>query len=124
ADKPLWEKLSLCWHNHFATSLKKVGVGRYMMNQYKTLRGGAAGDFSALTLAVATDPAMMIWLDTRFNGKDGPNENFARELMERFTMGPGTFSESDVAESARCFTGWTIEGDGYRVDASHHDFGT
>jgi len=123
SEKPLWEKLTWFWHGHFATSLRKVGNARYMLNQNKTLRADAAGDFPSLALAMAGDPAMMEWLDSESNVQGRPNENFARELMELFTLGPGVYTETDVGEGARCFTGWRIDGTGYRVDPRLHDNG-
>src|SRR5204863_2216964 len=116
ADKPLWEKLTWCWHGHFATSLQKVGRAGAMLQQNKTLRAKGIGDFTSLTLAVAGDPAMMLWLDSESNVKGDPNENFARELMELFTLGAGVYAETDVSEGARCFTGWRIDVSGYLAD--------
>ena len=123
ADKPLMEKLTWFWHGHFATSFLKVGRLAAMLQQNKTLRASGPGDFTSLALAVAGDPAMMIWLDSESNVKGEPNENFARELMELFTLGTGPYTEIDVAEGARCFTGWRIDGAGYRVDPNLHDNG-
>src|SRR5437764_10312539 len=124
ADKPLLEKLTFFWHGHFTSSIAKVASPDMMLAQNKLLRTNGIASFPTLALSVAQDPAMMIWLDTRLNVKGRPNENFARELMELFTLGAGNYSETDVSEGARCFTGWKINGSGYRVDPSQHDNGT
>ena len=106
---PLREKLTLYWHGHFATSIAKVRRADLMYAQNQTFRSLGSGGFEALTQAVAKDPAMMIWLDTRADRAGHPNENFARELMELFTLGIGTYTEADVREAARAFTGWPLE---------------
>lgn len=105
ADQPLTEKLTLFWHGHFATSIDKVRVPELMYRQNRTLRGFGAGDFETLTLAVADDPAMLIWLDGNADHRLHPNENFARELLELFVLGIGHYTEQDVKEAARAFTG-------------------
>ncbi|MCU1345170.1 MAG: hypothetical protein JWL70_1436 [Acidimicrobiia bacterium] len=109
SSRPAVEKLTLVWHGHFATGATKVRSPALMYQQNRTFRQLGLGSFSALALAVAKDPAMMIWLDTFQDQKGKPNENFARELMELFTMGIGTYSEADVKEAARCFTGWSLD---------------
>ncbi len=103
---PLREKLTLFWHGHFATSNKKVESVALMDRQNETLRTLALGGFAALLEAVVADPAMLVWLDGGTSKKDKPNENFAREFLELFTLGAGSFSERDVREAARAFTGW------------------
>ena len=108
-DTPLREKLVLLMSEQFPTSYEKVGYADLMYNQNELFRTLGPGSFETLTQAVAQDPAMLIWLDTGMDYKAHPNENFARELMERFTMGVGTYSERDVRESARAFTGWTLD---------------
>ncbi len=114
ADHPVREKLTFLWHDHFATSLEKVKVSELLYRQRLTLYERGAGRFDDLVGAVARDPAMLIWLDGNDNTKDAPNENFARELLELFTLGhPGhdqtaAYSEHDVAEAARALTGWRI----------------
>jgi len=108
-DTPLREKLVLLLHEQFPTSYQKVGYAELMYRQNQLFRTLGAGAFDTLTLAVAEDPAMLIWLDTGTDYKAHPNENFARELMERFTMGAGTYTEKDVREAARAFTGWTLD---------------
>lgn len=106
--RPLQEKLTLFWHDHFGVSAAKVELGPAMLTHLSTLRAHACGRFEDLVLAVARDPAMIRYLDTDANQKGAPNENFARELMELFTVGIGNFTEKDVQEAARAFTGWGI----------------
>src|ERR1700730_3558020 len=105
---PLREKLTLLWHGHFATGFEKVRNAALMYRQNQLLRTRGAGNFEALTQAIAKDGAMMLWLDTQTDVAGHPNENFARELMELFTLGLGSYSEDDVKEGARCFTGWAF----------------
>ncbi len=105
-QNPLKEKLTLFWHDHFATSGQKVDSGNAMVAQNETIRGLAYGRFEDLLLAMSKDPAMIYWLDNQLNLKGKPNENFAREVMELFTLGVGNYSEKDVQEAARAFTGW------------------
>jgi len=106
---PLREKLAFLLHGHFPTAVSKVRFPSYMYGQNQLFRTLGPGDFDNLTQAVATDPAMLIWLDASSDKAADPNENFARELMERFTMGVGTYSENDVRAAAYCFSGWTID---------------
>ncbi len=108
-DTPRREKLVLLLHEQFPTSYQKVGYADLMYRQNELFRTLGPGSFEELTLAVAQDPAMLIWLDTGTDHKAHPNENFARELMERFTMGVGNYTEEDVRQSARAFTGWTLD---------------
>ena len=103
---PLREKLTLFWHNHFATSLVKVQSPALMFRQNCLLREHALGKFGAMLQAVSRDGAMLIWLDSNSNIKGKPNENYARELMELFSLGVGNYTEKDVREAARAFTGW------------------
>ncbi len=117
------EKLTLFWHDHFATAISKVNDPRLMAGQIDTLRELALGPFDQLALAMARDPAMLIWLDNQFNVAGKPNENFARELMELFTLGIGNYSEKDVQEVARAFTGWTLERKRFVFDPARHDSG-
>ncbi len=112
-NQPLKEKLALFWHGHFATGQDKVRNAFALQQQNELFRRMGTGKFDALTLQVAKDPAMLRYLDNNDNVKAHPNENFARELMELFTMGVhGGYSEKDVQESARAFTGWTFKGGG------------
>ena len=104
---PLAEKMTLFWHNHFATSQQKVRFTPLMYRQNVTLRRNALGNFGSLLRQMARDPAMLIYLDGANSRKEQPNENFAREVMELFTLGIGNYSEKDVQEAARAFTGWS-----------------
>jgi len=106
---PLTERMTLFWHNHFVSSQQKVRLAELMYRQNVTLRANALGNFSTLLYAMARDPAMVIYLDSAQNRKGTPNENFARELMELFTLGEGHYTEQDVKEAARAFTGWSID---------------
>lgn len=106
---PLSEKMVLFWHNHFTSSLRKVRMPLLMYRQHMTLRRHALGNFRDLLQAMARDPAMLVYLDGAANRREKPNENFARELMELFTLGEGRYGEQDVREAARAFTGWGID---------------
>jgi uncharacterized protein (DUF1800 family) len=105
---PLIEKMTLFWHGHFATSAQKVRPAYKMWLQNETFRQNALGNFRTLAKAVSRDPAMMIWLDLVQSKKESPNENFGREVMELFTLGEGHYTEFDVREAARAFTGYRI----------------
>lgn len=122
--QPLHEKLTLLWHNHFATSAQKVRIAAYMAAQNQQLRTLALGDFRTLAYAMLTDAATLRWLDGQLNTAKAPNENLAREFMELFTLGHNNgYTENDVREGARALTGWTI-GDGRPVVvARRHDPG-
>jgi uncharacterized protein (DUF1800 family) len=106
---PLTERMTLFWHNHFVSSQQKVKLAELMYRQNATLRANALGNFADLLHAIARDPAMVIYLDNAQNRKGSPNENFAREVMELFTLGEGHYSEQDVKEAARAFTGWSLD---------------
>ena len=134
--RPLQEKMALFWHNHFATAFSKIngtfgGLEATRMlaakrsehpgripGQLELFREYALGNFRDLLIAVAKDPAMLVWLDGRTNVRRSPQENFARELMELFTMGVGTFEETDVYAGARVFTGWNLA----RVGGAYYNF--
>jgi len=118
---PLREKLTLFWHGHFATSNHKVGDPVKVLRQIDTLRAHACGNFRDLVLAVSRDPAMLVYLDGEANTREHPNENFARELLELFTLGIGNYSEKDVREAARAFTGWHHDGGKFVFHAEAHD---
>lgn len=105
---PLLEKMTLFWHGHFATSVQKVRDGYWMWLQNDTLRRNALGNFATLTKKMSRDPAMMIYLDLQKSEQQHPNENWARELMELFTVGIGNYTEQDVREAARAFTGYHV----------------
>ena len=125
-SSPLREKLTLFWHGHFATGVSKVRDPKLMYLQNQLFRTRGSGSFEALTQAVAKDGAMMFWLDTETDKKAHPNENFARELMELFTIGIGNYTQDDVTAGARSFTGWAYSrrSYGYFFQAAQHDFGT
>ena len=106
---PLTERMTLFWHNHFATSQQKVRASQLMYRQNALLRREALGNFATLLHAIAKDPAMLVYLDNAGNRKQAPNENFAREVMELFTLGEGRYGEQDVKEAARAFTGWSLD---------------
>jgi uncharacterized protein (DUF1800 family) len=120
---PLREKLTLFWHNHFATSNAKVNNAGFMLGQYELMRRHALGNFRELLQEMSKDPAMMVWLDTSLSKKGMPNENYARELMELFSLGLGHYSEKDIREAARAFTGWEIKADKAAFNAGQHDDG-
>ena len=105
----LRERMTLFWHNHFVSSLQKVKSAKLMLEQNRLLRQHALGHFSELLHAVGKDPAMVVYLDSATNRRGSPNENFAREVMELFTLGEGNYSEHDIKDAARAFTGWNIE---------------
>jgi uncharacterized protein (DUF1800 family) len=105
---PLAEKMTLFWHGHFATSMSKVPAN-LMVAQIDLMRAHALGNFRSLLLAVSRDPAMLIWLDNRYNVAAHPNENFAREVMELFALGLGNYTEDDVKAGARAFSGWGLD---------------
>ena len=105
---PLEEKMTLFWHGLFATAYEKIENGRAVHSQIDMFRRHCLGNFRTLLLALSRDPAMIIWLDNNTNHKDAPNENYGRELLELFSMGVGNYTEEDVKECARAFTGWTI----------------
>ncbi len=120
---PLGERLTLFWHDHFATSGDKVGDVRLMFAQNQLLRERGRGSFRSLLHEVARDPAMLIWLDGNENKAGHPNENFAREVMELFALSIGSYGEQDVQEAARAFTGWGTQGRAFRFTEREHDDG-
>jgi uncharacterized protein (DUF1800 family) len=119
---PVQEKLTLLLHGHFPTAISKVHFAQFMYRQNQLFRTQGSGDFTELTQAVAVDPAMLIWLDASSDKAEDPNENFARELLERFTMGIGNYTESDVRAAAYCFTGWQLDlrTGGFSISAADH----
>jgi len=124
-DSPLTERMTLFWHNHFVSSQQKVKSTALLARQNLLLRRHAVGNFGQLLHAVARDPAMVVYLDNVSNRKGQPNENFAREVMELFTLGEGHYSEQDIREAARAFTGWSLDrntGD-FRFYRMLHDAG-
>lgn len=125
AQQPVHEKLTLLWHNHFATSAQKVRVPEYMAAQNQKLRTMALGDFRTLAFAMLTDAAMLRWLDGQTNTAKAANENLAREFMELFALGHGNgYTEDDVRAGARALTGWVIDKNGATSMVSRrHDGG-
>jgi uncharacterized protein (DUF1800 family) len=120
---PLREKMTLFWHNHFATSMAKVQSPALMFRQNCLLRSHTLGRFGPLLQAISRDGAMLVWLDSNRNVKGKPNENYARELMELFSLGVGNYTETDIREAARAFTGWHTDGKGFAFNAGCHDEG-
>ena len=120
-QRPLEEKMTLFWHGHFANGEEKVRDYRKMQQQNELFRAQATGNFRTLLVAVAQNPAMLSYLDAAVNVKGAPNENFAREIMELFSMGVGNYSEQDIREAARAFTGWNYAGLAFVVNPAQHD---
>jgi uncharacterized protein (DUF1800 family) len=120
---PLREKMVLFWHGHFATSAQKVQPAHFNYHLNEVFRRHATGNFKALTTAVGQSPAMLRYLDNARSTKRKPNENWARELMELFTLGQGHYTERDIKEAARAFTGWSADYRGFRLREDTHDFG-
>lgn len=121
--RPLQERMVLFWHGLLVSGRPEVRFVENLYNQNDLFRRHALGNFKALILAVARDPAMLEYLDNESNRKGRPNENFARELLELFTMGVGNYTEEDVKEAARAFTGWTRRDYQFFFDARQHDDG-
>jgi uncharacterized protein (DUF1800 family) len=138
SDRPLQEKMTLFWHNHFATGYNKIAGAlgategaRYLAakasedpgqvrGQLEMLRDNALGSFKEILLAIAKDTAMLVWLDGRTNTKAKPQENFGREIMELFTVGVGNYTEADVYAAARVFSGWNLARPGTAADGTQH----
>jgi uncharacterized protein (DUF1800 family) len=120
---PLREKMTLFWHNHFATSNSKVRNAGYMLGMYDLMSRHALGNFRDLLQEISKDPAMMVWLDTTQSKKGQPNENYARELMELFSLGIGNYTERDIREAARAFTGWEVRDGKAFLNSAQHDDG-
>jgi uncharacterized protein (DUF1800 family) len=122
-QRPLEEKMALFWHGHFANNEEKVRDYRKMQRQLALFHSKGTGNFRELLIGAAQDPAMLAFLDAGVNVKGAPNENFAREIMELFTMGVGNYSEKDIREAARAFTGWNYEGVNFIKLDEKHDAG-
>ena len=120
---PLGERLTLMWHNHFATSQVKVSDVGLMRRQNDIFRRHARALFGELLNDVLHDPAVLVWLDADSNRKEHPNENLAREMMELFALGVGNYTETDIREAARALTGWTVSRGEFRIQDSVHDAG-
>ncbi len=118
---PLQEKMALFWHGIFATGYPKVLQGKVLSDQIRMLRRYSMGSFKTLLVELAKDPAMIIWLDNQHNHKGSMNENFGRELLELFSMGVGNYTEDDIKECARAFSGWTIGNREYMEMRSQRD---
>jgi uncharacterized protein (DUF1800 family) len=118
---PLQEKLTLFWHNHFATSNAKVNNIAFMWQQNELMRRHALGSFRTMLQEMSKDPAMMLWLDTILSKRGQPNENYAREVMELFSLGRGNYTETDIREAARAFTGWEIKEEKYHFNRGQFD---
>lgn len=123
SPRPLEEKLALFWHGHFASNEAKVRDYRKLLGQLELFQKHGSGNFRDLTVAVAQDPAMLSFLDAGVNVKGASNENFAREIMELFTMGVGHYTEKDIREAARAFTGWNYVDVKFVVNKEQHDAG-
>ncbi len=121
SPRPLQEKMALFWHGHFATNEDKVRDYRKMLRQLQLFQRFGLGSFRTLLIEIAQDPAMLAFLDAGVNVRGSPNENFAREIMELFTMGVGNYSEQDIREAARAFTGWNYVGLEFQVSSEQHD---
>jgi uncharacterized protein (DUF1800 family) len=120
---PFGERLTLLWHNHFATSNEKVRDVAAMLRQNDLFRRLGLGPFETLLRAAVHDPALLTWLDAPANRKGRPNENLAREMMELFTLGIGNYTETDIREAARCLTGWEVVQQAFRHWEPDHDAG-
>ena len=121
SEAQLQEKMCLFWHGIFATGYPKVVQGRVLWNQIRMFRTHGLGNFKDLLIELSSDPAMIVWLDNQDNHKGAINENYGRELLELFSMGVGHYSENDVQEASRAFTGWTIGNTEYMVLRSERD---
>jgi uncharacterized protein (DUF1800 family) len=124
-SRPFQEKMTLFWHGHFATSYEKVRMPYFLWLQNETLRRNATGNFNQLLIAASKDPAMLLYLDGARSHKGNPNENFAREVMELFTLGEGHYTEQDIQQAAKAYTGWGLARDQlhYEFHAGNHDDG-
>lgn len=124
SPRPLEDKMALLWHGHFATSAQKVKASQHNYELYDVFRTHATGNFKTLVTEVGQSRCMLRYLDNDRSTKRKPNENWARELMELFTLGQGQYTEDDIKESARAFTGWSTDGQEFRFNLANHDTGT
>jgi len=122
-DAPVRDRMTLFWHGHLVSSFKEVGNCYEMIDQMRFLREHALGEFDPLIRGIARDPAMLQYLSNAKNVKAHPNENWARELMELFTLGDGNYTEDDIKQAARAFTGWSKNPRGFVYNRLDHDFG-
>ncbi|MGE3182324.1 MAG: DUF1800 family protein, partial [Phycisphaerae bacterium] len=123
SPRPFEEKMTLFWHGHFTSGARKVRRAEFMHDQNVFLRRYALANFRELLQGISRDPAMLVYLDNQRNSARSPNENYARELLELFTLGVGNYSEADIRAAARAFTGWTVRGDTFEFIHDDHDFG-
>ena len=121
SNSPLQEKMALFWHGHYAINESKVRDYRKLLMELELFHEMGTGSFRDLMVAIAQDPAMLSFLDAGVNVKGAPNENFAREIMELFTMGVGNYSETDIREAARAFTGWNYVDLDFVINEDLHD---
>lgn len=121
--RPLEEKMALLWHGHFATSAQKVKSSQHNYELYEVFRTHGTGNFKTLVTEVGQSRCMLRYLDNDRSTRQKPNENWARELMELFTLGQGQYTEEDIKESARAFTGWSSDGLDFRFNLGNHDTG-
>ena len=118
---PLEEKIALFWHGLFATGYAKLNQARTLLNQIDMFRSSGLGSFRDLLVDLSKDPAMIIWLDNNENHNGAINENYGRELLELFSMGIGNYSEDDIKDCARAFTGWTLRNQEYMAMRASKD---
>ena len=123
SPRPFEEKMTLFWHGHFTSGYREVRNPIFMRDQNDLLRENAVGNFRDLLVGICKDRAMLVYLDNRSNVKRKPNENFARELMELFSLGVGNYTENDIKAAARAFTGWAFDRNGFVFRARQHDYG-
>jgi uncharacterized protein (DUF1800 family) len=119
--RPFQEKMTLFWHGHFATSFEKVRNPYFLWLQNETIRQNATGTFNTLLTSLSEDPAMLLYLDGARSYRGKPNENFAREVMELFTLGEGHYSEQDIQQAAKAYTGWGISKDRFHYEYNPHN---
>ncbi|MBW3624519.1 MAG: DUF1800 domain-containing protein [Armatimonadetes bacterium] len=124
SPRQLQEKMALFWHGHFATAQSKVNNTGYMLRQYLFFRDHALSDFRTILQGISRDPAMLVWLDNIYNTKKSPNENYAREVMELFSLGIGNYTEQDIRQAARAFSGWQVKNGEFWINIRDHDFST
>ena len=123
SPRPLEEKLTLFWHGHFATSYRTIEDSYHMFRQNQLFRKHAAGNFSEMLYEIIRDPAMLAYLNNNQSRKGKPNENLAREIMELFSLGVGSYTEADIKEGARALTGYTFKDDTFVFEKKDHDTG-
>lgn len=121
SPRPFEEKMTLFWHGHFTSGAREVRRALFMHEQNEFLRKNAVGNFRDLVLGISKDRAMLLYLDAARSSKKQPNENYARELMELFTLGVGNYTEADIKAAARAFTGWGFDDDGFDFRPRQHD---